>query len=214
MKSVLYVVLLTSVFNAAIASDQTKENVYEGEIELKSNETKQGKFAINYDSEVVTFFNNDGTVDAYSAYQISSIFFYDDFISQPRVFVSMQISPENRKGGNYLYELVKVGTMDILRRPEKNLNTNKIATLPLGPRVHQFDKKFEYYIFYKGDLISMKNFMSSVFPILNKEMEADLNNYAKRRNLNLNDKLQPLILIEYFNAVSKNSLKFAKASVE
>ena len=60
----------------------------------------------------------------------------------------------------------------------------------------------------------MKNFMSSVFPILNKEMEADLNNYAKRRNLNLNDKLQPLILIEYFNAVSKNSLKFAKASVE
>ena len=215
MRRVFFVILFFNLCNSAIVYSFTKnENFYEGEIELKSNEVKRGKFTIDFETDIVRFFNSNGTVDAYSAYNISSILFYDDLINQPRVFVSMNISPTNENNGHFLYEIVKVGKMDILRRAEKNINITKIATLPIGPRVHQFDKKFDYFIYFKGNLIPMKDFMNSVFPILSKEIENDLSLYAKKRNLDLRDKLQPLILIEYFNAISNDATRLAKASVD
>jgi hypothetical protein len=215
--SIMIRILISSIIYFAItfsvAASQQKPNTYQGEIELKEGGVREGKINIDFETDIVRFFNEDGTVDTYSPHNIVSLYFYDDLINLPRTFVTLHHSPKkNTTSGFYLYELMKVGKMDILRKAIKNINTEKLAQYPFSERVHKYDRVFEYYVFFSGELIPLSEFNNSILPIIKAKMHGELETFIARRGLDLRDKLQPLLVIEYFNAIKEEPL--FKASLD
>ncbi len=185
-----------------------KPYICKGEIEFKNGERREGALSLDYETDLVRMYNENGTVDTYSPFSIASLYFYDELLSQPRTFVTLQHSPKNSKisgTGFYFYELIKVGHMDILRKVNQNVDYRKLAEVPFERRVKQHDEKFSYFIFYNGKLITLKEFSVSVFPVLKNRMGKTLEDFVTTRNIDINDKLQPLVVVEFINAIAEKN---------
>ena len=209
MYRILNLSIVFFIFSLSAFAENSKPQVYKGEIELKGGIIKVGSLNIDFETDLVRFYNKDGTIETYSPFNIVSLYFYDDLISQPRTFVALSHPPKkNTNARYYLFELMKVGEMDILRKSIKNSDYNKLKEFSFSKRVREYDKTFEYYVFFNGELIPLSKFNSSILPIIKKGTGEQLDNFISERRIDLRDKLQPLMVVEYYNAIGrKGSLK-------
>ena len=117
MYRILNLSIIFFIFSLSAFAENSKPQVYKGEIELKGGIIKVGSLNIDFETDLVRFYNKDGTIETYSPFNIVSLYFYDDLISQPRTFVALSHPPKkNTNARYYLFELMKVGEMDILRK--------------------------------------------------------------------------------------------------
>jgi|GEM_PF-4234803 len=202
MFRVLNLSIIFFIFSLSVFASDSNPQTYKGEIELKNGVSKVGSLNVDFETDLVRFYNENGTIETYSPFNIVSLYFYDDLISQPRTFVALSHPPKkNTNARYYLFELLKVGEMDILRKSIKNSDYKKLRQFSFSKRVKEYDKTFEYYVFFSGELIPLSKFNSSILPIIKKSTDGELDTFITERNIDLRDKLQPLMIVEYFNAI-------------
>jgi hypothetical protein len=158
---------------------------YEGALVLKHDEVLKGQISVNLVYDIALFKSGDRLL-VFPAHKIESIHYYDPKAKVNRKFTSIQ-EKVNAFTAHYLYEIVLVGEISVLRK--------RISLL-----VDLEDNRGSYRYFARvgEENLELHQFKSRIFPYLNKTCDS-LKEYIRENRLELNNRMHAIQIIDYYN---------------
>lgn len=182
MKLLFYICVLLSIDSYA------ERSWYHGSLVLNDQSVLAGEISVESRYDVVLF-RHENVVDVYPAHKIQLIRFYDARLEVNRKFISLRGSSTFFQAYQ-LYEVVVSGEVSLLRREATDVAVTKEEHEALG---------YRYLVRYKGELSSLKQFRSKVYPKIRHIPGVELPSYLKANHLNPNNESNAVRIIQYYN---------------
>lgn len=169
----------------------------EGEVVLMSGEKIEGLINIDYKLDIVQCKLEDGSIRAFSPVNVSHFSFFDQETKNRRFFAAINF--ENRYDYEHksFFEVIINGELSVLRKGKyvKRVPVRSGAATNYNVKtiVHH-----NYYAFTNDEQKRIRNFRKDVLPMM-EEHEDKLKRYIKKHKLNVNELVDQLMVVNYYN---------------
>ena len=187
-----------------------------GKLELASGITLDGELNYNWKAEIVQIRLTDGTVKAYSAFQVNRFVYFDDIHNARRTFVSMVFPIKPALNRPLFLEECEAGPMMVYRRlrhqhePIRMANPSQFGSDEI---LYNDLDSFVYYVFNEDSIVELNHFDRDLWPRMKAEFGKQLTLYRSNQHLDVNTTLTKLLLIAQYNALKSVDIS-ASASPE
>lgn len=197
-KSIAASVGMLLFFGAVYANNPDHSQAWsEGEVVLMSGEKIEGLINIDYKLDIVQCKRQNGSIMAFSPVKVSHFSFFDQEIKNRRFFAAINF--ENRYDYEHksFFEVIINGELSVLRKgkyvkrvPVRDGTSNHYNVKTI---VHH-----NYYVFTNDEQKRIRNFRKDVLPMM-EEHEEKLARYIKKHKLNVNELVDQLMVVNYYN---------------
>jgi len=187
-------------FALFIASEANSQHIgvfYNGSITLADDQVLVGKFSTNAAASFVVF-QIDKEKATILAHEIKSLRYYDSISKINRQFISMKETTPFLQWR--LYEVVIQGTVKVLRREKR------VALTDMRHEINDYD----YFTFYKEELIPLKKFRTLIYPKLIREKQMEIEQFVSLHHLNMNEMKSALLILKEYNQLQSQKKLLAK----
>jgi hypothetical protein len=185
VKIILSSLLLTVSW---VISAQPK--MFDGVVVSHRQEIILAKIAVETAFEVVIFKSNSDTTvcSILPAHRVNSFRYFDSANNINRQFISLRHQEAYR-----FFEIVIYGPVQIMRRLKKNVNPVE------ADEGHDYD----FFCWFGNELTQMKNFKSTVFPLLVQLYGKELEDFISQNKLRLHDQVSVFSIVKKCNELSR-----------
>lgn len=170
----------------------------DGVVVLKSETVLNGRVSFDVRHDVILFEDSSNHKrSVYPAYQVSSLYYYDDRENINRRFISIR---DNNAPHPYrsFFEIVLQGEVAVLRK--QHLKAFR-STDPMD---------YDYCTWFNEELVPINRFRRQVFPHLHASAIARLDNFMLENGLVANNEINAIRIIDYYNGLFKSVELMAK----
>jgi len=169
---------------------------HQGSVVLKTNEVLVGEISFEPQYDLILHRSN-GRVDVYPAHKIQSFYLYDEYANINRKFISLKQSGLFNR--YQVYEIVLRGEVYVYRK-QKSWTGNYPSDAD----------GFDYFIFYRDQLMNLHKFRSKVYPYLLESAGSQLSFFVDKNKLNPNWSTNAITIIHFYNSLKKDDQFLAK----
>lgn len=177
---------------------------HEGKVVLETGDTLRGQVKYDLQQDLIQFTDKKGTIETYTARKVLICEIFDKTEGQYRQFYSLPYSTTSGYKTPVFFELIGDGKLTVLSRERLESQTSS-SPYYYGSTFSRTVLVNKYFILKdNGDIIDFSTRKADLMQSFGRHAD-HMNDYIKDNKLRLDEKLDLIKIIKYYNSLFKTN---------